>query len=526
MSRLPIQFPCEANVPQVVRQRVDLLHAKQQQVLDLEARIQILRNECDHLRVELSRYLIQRNVENDPGLVNSDGDKDRPQVPFYARKGAPIHQCPDEILGFIFSLYLIPRHMCIRRLLLVCKRFYRLVLESPRLWARIQIWDIDQFIRYTEKQPSTLYISACMERSRGLPIDVELDISNVHEKPRRYLGASLNYIDHPLSKYAFDGMVYEYQQYCSEADIYTRYVGEAIERLKCPDRCPDECLNQSHQNCYIKRWRSLSIDIADRRSLAKCIWDALEPVTHNFVTIRISGCTRNWLDHDEAGSEDGTLDGLEDMEAQQPPDFSSAKSLQLPLGRSLLDFKASQAVLQHLDIQFYDDLVILHELSMFKHLEILKLCGFSERHTLLNSFTIRLPSLKYLELSGGYEVIKDLDLDFPALRVLVFSGNDSHHVVSGISPNHLKWKIHYIRGSSMAHLPLISLLLEYPEVQTFTIPADFKEEVTKTIIQCQRWEELPNHLQWLAEDENGRVERFDISRARIGSSSADAGFES
>jgi hypothetical protein len=88
-----------------------------------------------------------------------------------------INKCPVEIFVEIFQIYLTPNRRYIRTLLLVCKKWYGLVMNTPSLWNRIDL----NFPEPLFDRPFRLipYVQACKQRSRGLKLEIDLNLRNI-----------------------------------------------------------------------------------------------------------------------------------------------------------------------------------------------------------------------------------------------------------------------------------------------------------------------------------------------------------
>jgi hypothetical protein len=90
------------------------------------------------------------------------------------------NRCPAEIFIEIFQIYLTPEHRNIRSLLLVCKKWHDLVMKTPSLWNRIDLFlpaiPVDRPFRLIP------YVQACKQRSENLKLDVVLDLRNLGSK--------------------------------------------------------------------------------------------------------------------------------------------------------------------------------------------------------------------------------------------------------------------------------------------------------------------------------------------------------
>ncbi|CAG7850805.1 SubName: Full=Uncharacterized protein {ECO:0000313/EMBL:CCA76096.1} [Serendipita indica DSM 11827] len=97
----------------------------------------------------------------------------------------PIKKCPQELLLKIFRYYLgESSHQAIANLLLVCKHWYRLVMDSPEIWACVEV---DFRIGDDEAHLNALctYAVTCMRRSKGLLLDVIIRFETLEDAMSR-----------------------------------------------------------------------------------------------------------------------------------------------------------------------------------------------------------------------------------------------------------------------------------------------------------------------------------------------------
>jgi hypothetical protein len=147
-----------SDLPDFVLRKVELLRQQEARIFDLEDELLRLRRQRHELQVELSPYR-------------------QPHTPHAAV--APINRCPNEILQLIFEYDVksdFSRHPSIRRLLLVCRSWLRLIMNSPGLWALIQIQDPWYIFERRTQKSQAAYISACINRSKDAPLKLSLDL--------------------------------------------------------------------------------------------------------------------------------------------------------------------------------------------------------------------------------------------------------------------------------------------------------------------------------------------------------------
>lgn len=89
-----------------------------------------------------------------------------------------IDRLPDDLLYIIFQeLFEKEFHHYIWRLLFVSRRWNHFIMECPALWATIEV----DFYKDSFQDPlkhSLPYISACLKRSQGLLLDMDLDFGH------------------------------------------------------------------------------------------------------------------------------------------------------------------------------------------------------------------------------------------------------------------------------------------------------------------------------------------------------------
>jgi hypothetical protein len=143
------------------------------------------------------------------------------------------NKCPVEILMEIFQLYLAPKHHTISSLLLVCKRWYELIMKTPPLWSRIELdFSLTPFNRPLRFIP---YVQACKQRSRNLKLDITLDLQNIcsaesyHKTliPRFIKGECGDCLGRIVSRF-LDSWNDVYDFYCPE---FERHIEEVVNTV-------------------------------------------------------------------------------------------------------------------------------------------------------------------------------------------------------------------------------------------------------------------------------------------------------
>jgi hypothetical protein len=177
----------KSDVPKSIQYQIQQLDEQEARIVELEVELSQLRNAHAELERNLAPYRIDAPFENITSIQRIPLELSQVEIP-------PIHRCPDEILCLIFEKYVIipDYHPYIRCILLVCRRWYTLVTNTSKLWARIDISGLDLFDIGSRKSRFP-YIFACLNRSKNLPLTVDLDMRDLSHS---------NYIAEDLAQHA------------------------------------------------------------------------------------------------------------------------------------------------------------------------------------------------------------------------------------------------------------------------------------------------------------------------------------
>lgn len=136
-----------------------LLERCQRKVEDLERQLRSAKSHHASLTRELQRYSSESWQASDEYQV--------------ARHKISLYDLPDELLCEIFEYATLLCHPFIRSVLLVCKRFHRIIMSTSSLWTRIDLRFpkdlMDSFF------PTKEYVETCLERSRGRLLDITIE---------------------------------------------------------------------------------------------------------------------------------------------------------------------------------------------------------------------------------------------------------------------------------------------------------------------------------------------------------------
>jgi hypothetical protein len=433
----------------------ELLQEKQDYLTKLEIYISELEEDLQKARKQRAKLRIQMAV-------------------FQATEYNPFNQLPDKVLRHIFSYDISDNHIAIGRLLLVCKRWKRTILDDYRLWSRIQI-SIPHLDSYWGR---TLYATACMARSRDSLLDVEIDFSR------------------PISDR--QGMKQDIVAYVKRNVPPIRHgvVDQWAKELDCPF-IPDSCINYQRQAVSlvdhlvgstgenIRRWRSLSLRLPqDDAEFCADVWISLSRRTPNLLKLSLE-CCRN------------TLDRLEDKSSRGLPDLTALQDLTLHGGMTISQFGVWNNVVTYLDLEVDNSTHVMSQVVYFPRLRTLRLHGLACADAGMSlDHIIYLPHLTHLLLSGHYDSLADLNLDFPCLEDLHI--RTDHIPVSEpphVKPIRLHWTIPPESDVSWSDSSLQrafrSLLRPFETVQGVTVPLIAKQSVRSAAADMRRKGVLP-----------------------------------
>lgn len=339
----------------------------------------------------------------------------------------PIKKCPPELLLEIFKLYLGGSlypfgHPRIKSLLLVCRDWYQLVMDSPQLWARIEL---ALEIGGDESQLNALrpYVMACLNRSKGLLLDVVLRFESVDDAAAR--------IERLASKNA---------SYFDEQGICVRNIDyQKLERLSSEISRTDfrfHLLSEivGPQGLGIARWRSLEVDMPDY---------PLTHIVHDLFRLPAPNMTQLSV---QTFSEAITL----------PLALPAVISLVVSDCHILSGIQVKLELLQHLELFFEQNLPNLSILSACRALRTLSISTDSEEER--EESELCLPNLRVLTIWNSEDPFSTYKIKFPMLEKVVSYRSSGWDVRSGARPS--VFHQYLLTSASSGHLSLLQKLLQ------------------------------------------------------------------
>jgi len=467
----------QQNLPESVLHRIQQLHEKEARIVELEAELSQLRKDHAQLERDLEPYRIGFSFAD----VASVQRISREPTDI---KTAPINRCPDEIICMIFeNCVLIPyQHLYIRRLLLVCRRWYTLVTNTAKLWARIGIsspWDLFDI---GSRKSLFSYIFACLARSKDLLITVDLDLESL---------LCGDYIAKGLSEYVKTIV----------DEVYHRPIIEVIEEIEW-----DECTSTRFEvevervieqlvgvdGEHIKRWGTLTLWLPEWMEGLR-YWKML---ARGFKTVQKIAIYNSPLGLDN----DSII-----------PDLTTVKYFKLTpiIVTSLMDFGLSPSALEHLHIGAASSGIAMRELSCFQRLHTLELDCFSSNRG--ESFNIYLLDLKNLVLRGEFGILAHLTLDFPSLDLLTIHVEGYGQQLPTISPRHIRWLLEYTEDQWIKRKKLArDFILLSNMLECITIEGPKNDEVVEVALRCKLEGKASLLTQIIVEHTDGEVERIQV----------------
>lgn len=361
----------------------------------------------------------------------------------------------------------------IMRLLQVCKRWKSLITNSPMFWTRIRVNSTWMLFDLFTRKSILPYISSCLKYSRDMPMDVSLNFEDLSEDlyiKRELTECARAIIDHRRGV-SVEQMIHDLP-WNFESPSYHRQLERALVTL----------VGKNGENS--QRWNSLSIQFPQKESIAGAIFARLAKYTDNLTALSVYNFPNNWLKRNNP----------------ETASFKSLKSLRLHTRDFSFDvpwwqmLNLSPISLEELAINTNTRLDNLIDLSIFSNLRQLRMeCGrlaIAADHRA--SFTISLPNLSTLWLTGEYSNLGNLQLDFPALNSLEVTLNATQQALN-LSPQKLLlfgvpfFGYHLSEGvqKSMTKERIRQILLSLRNVKVVTIDELHRNELIEVVDQCK-----------------------------------------
>lgn len=407
-----------------------------------------------------------------------------------------IDRCPPEILSIIFKYFILDQPSHVRRLLLVCRRWYDLVVQDPQMWNIIRVtvpeqeWNIESW-----KQSIQPFIKTCLERSRSAHLQVDLDFTNL-QGPREQIMDKLDQGFWKSSEEAAledgDALLLEWLGSLDYDDILDQeFVAKCVpDHVFC---LIDLIVGQDGRN--MERWQSLKIAFPIAPELSLLIWPKLMRPTPSLSDIQFihSGHLR------DLGSND-PLPFFESTQCARVGDFADWHTFSRMFPTSL----------RELTVGISSELAFFRGLTSFTNLT--KLCVKSIFGTIdgvVGDCAISLPVLREFQLVGKFSsVLEKIEFHFPTLEEFVLEWGAYVHVqtkpwLPAVHASRLRWNV----GNTPIDLitdvskgVLRTILHRYTNTKGLCVPAFVKtvllgllKEIFDDGILCNSWEVVSFH---------------------------------
>lgn len=232
----------------------DVTLTDEQQLKVLNAQIERARNRLYKLQKE--RDLVLYRIETGRELLAA-----HTVLP-------PIQRLTNEIIRSIFEFGSEAQRWRNHSLMLVCKRWYRLVVESPRLWNTIYL----NAKRIEDFPLLSNYASACLARSGKLPLHLALE-SLTSVKARR----------EPPMRSVCDGRSNTLSNACKDAC--------ARQDKKLSELALVSIINilRSCEDMHVHRWRSFDLYLDSSITISPLLRRVIDVPANNLVWVMLRG---------------------------------------------------------------------------------------------------------------------------------------------------------------------------------------------------------------------------------------------
>jgi len=344
----------------------------------------------------------------------------------YKASIAPIRTCPPEVLSMIFHFYLLKNPRLVRRLLLVCKQWYSLVVNNPLMWNRIfvtvpDVWDIESAARPIKRR-----IKCCLQRSGTLLLDIDLDLSNLRSEEDQIIEKIRMSFIHEVEEEDWD-KIFDWSQALDLGELITSPPATTTYLPKSMLKVVQQLVGKSGE--IMTRWGSLNLHLPESdMPFVMDIWEIFAWPAPNLsrMIIRCSDIMEQYPGELAVGF----------------PDISSLKHLDIREMKNLEFLKLENSSLESLIIYYgiQDwNAIGFSRLTQLQRLEVTDMYS-NFRH--LERFTIDLPRLRHLILNGDVKNLDMVDFRVPVLRTLdlVRWDHPGFHSFPKLQSLHVRWK--------------------------------------------------------------------------------------
>lgn len=385
------------DVPSHIRRKIRLLQEQEKEMASLEATLAKLEEDHAELKSEMKPSDLQATSKVSELAGEADNEWPKPNITNHS----PIQRCPNNVLYLIFSHYVsglgLGKHQGIMRLLHICQRFQMIVRKSPQLWTRMEVsnpWLLFNFIKRTS---NLSYVFSCIHYSASMPLDVFLNFENMTQDryiQREMVECMLSITD-PTDESSIRQRASQLGSWDFNSPTYRRELKKVIQILT------------GHDGEHASRWSRLILHLPRAGGEARDIWWQLSKSIGGITSLGVKGFPSGWMIIEKSRSKSKGLRSLKSLSFQTGDIFHGT----IPISKM---FNLSRKSLESLTIDslYVPEILIgLSPLSMLQTLDLRCIWVKPE----FRPFTISLPNLTRLRLSGDYSFLKDIQMKFPAL---------------------------------------------------------------------------------------------------------------
>lgn len=428
----PLQFP---RSKYLFSQPITDMQSEQpkllEDVISLHHSLQNINEKIERLEAELSKARQERErLEND--------------IAKHRASATPIDRVPSEILTLIFEKYVKHQPTNVRRLLQVCRLWYRLAIDTPSLWTYIHIRaNLSDPMSYTS---NLRYVQVCCKRSKSALLHIDMDF--------RCFPTHYEYVDNRLYPILWE--LTEGTQHWSDAIpgfkslAYERIVTKYVRMVN---------LIASH----MKRWQTLRIVFgydSEVGEIFQAVWPLLRGRTPKLTELAVKGVSLSRLQDKPEYATVFSKSPLNNLTITDHRIFASIASYNPALETLVCDLESLESFKYIYAFKGLRRLTLIYEADNY--------------HFNVDDFhpsKLYLPSLQYLSLQGSVpgKIIECLEA--PALQNLHIRREpyDDLEGLPSVLPIHIAWEVEPWSSSNTTSstAELQTLFKKYPGVQTF-----------------------------------------------------------
>lgn len=224
---------------------------------------------------EMKKKILE--LEDELAKAREKQDYLETEIAYHHTSKAPINRLPPETLPMIFEEYGKQWHPQIRRLMLVCRQWHELILNSPRLWSYIQI-ELAYLSTPNQLNSAFKYSGACLSRSKSCLLHIAMDFSHFPNK--------FEHIDNIISD-AFDNLLDNQGTWVQAVD-YDRLEVYDLAYDRDTGKCASLVKRLASQN---ERWETLDIAFGTGEPfwIFDEVWPELPKSTPNLAELVMEG---------------------------------------------------------------------------------------------------------------------------------------------------------------------------------------------------------------------------------------------